>query len=516
MKITHPYPVNVTNTFILKRVEEKVKVFLDEWIEKLAAKPILLAELETAGTEAGREFARLLLAGILTAKNVQEGIAAAAKKVRAEFDKPLRKVASRIVNVQFQCNLMIGITSQYCVPRNRHGRSRHARRGKEGAGIYLETAALGILEGQSPGLRSQLSRTAVLLPSIDLTTQEMKRGGVELDEKSVHAILNVTALSALAARSELLEQWRKGALAQEQTLAGKRVVVGIDAGKARSREAKRGKHGPTGRSRFFTEWRDVKIMTIYVINERGRIDRSFEPVIDVTFLSADHLMELVSMHLYRLGAKNALKVHFVGDGADWIWDRVGLAALRAGLSRNQWTAAIDFYHVMEQLNQALLSVPGWDDKTRKRERTKLRNWLRNQQIDDIIAFLRRISSRSNAKVIEGRIAYLERRRDMMAYRKLRRKHWPIGSGAVESAVRRVINLRIKAPGSFWKLECAEGVAYLRAHALTGRWDELMGNLAKRACRSRSRSWKWEATPCSCMDPTNLQVARDQDLALLIR
>ena len=121
MKISHPYPFNVTNTFIVKKVEDAVNSFFGEWIEKLAAKPILLAEMETAATEAGRELTRLLLAGTLAAKSVQEGIATAANQVRAEFDKPLRKVADRIVNVQFQCNMTIGITSQYCVPRKSHG-----------------------------------------------------------------------------------------------------------------------------------------------------------------------------------------------------------------------------------------------------------------------------------------------------------------------------------------------------------------------------------------------------------
>jgi hypothetical protein len=33
---------------------------------------------------------------------------------------------------------------------------------------------------------------------------------------------------------------------------------------------------------------------------------------------------------------------------------------------------------------------------------------------------------------------------------------PVGSGQVESAVRRVVNLRFKAPGSFWKEATVNG------------------------------------------------------------
>ncbi len=37
---------------------------------------------------------------------------------------------------------------------------------------------------------------------------------------------------------------------------------------------------------------------------------------------------------------------------------------------------------------------------------------------------------------------------------------PTGSGVIESAIRRVINMRVKLPGSFWKLDFAETVIYI--------------------------------------------------------
>jgi hypothetical protein len=49
----------------------------------------------------------------------------------------------------------------------------------------------------------------------------------------------------------------------------------------------------------------------------------------------------------------------------------------------------------------------------------------------------------------------------------------IGSGQVESAVRRVINLRFKAPGSFGTETTVSGLLHLRAAFKAGRWDEVM-------------------------------------------
>ena len=60
------------------------------------------------------------------------------------------------------------------------------------------------------------------------------------------------------------------------------------------------------------------------------------------------------------------------------------------------------------------------------------------------------------------------REDLLEARKL-----PIGSGQVESAVRRVVNLRFKAPGSFWTETTVSGLMHLRAAFKAGRWDEMM-------------------------------------------
>ena len=51
---------------------------------------------------------------------------------------------------------------------------------------------------------------------------------------------------------------------------------------------------------------------------------------------------------------------------------------------------------------------------------------------------------------------------------------PAGSGTAESVIRRVINVRIKGTGLFWKREHAENMIFLRSLVLTGK--------LKNACR----------------------------------
>ena len=75
-------------------------------------------------------------------------------------------------------------------------------------------------------------------------------------------------------------------------------------------------------------------------------------------------------------------------------------------------------------------------------------------------------------------SYFLKNRNRMQYADFRFLNFPIGGGCVESAVRRVINLRMKSPGSFWKRETAESMLLLRSQLLSGIWGVMTGNIFK--------------------------------------
>lgn len=60
----------------------------------------------------------------------------------------------------------------------------------------------------------------------------------------------------------------------------------------------------------------------------------------------------------------------------------------------------------------------------------------------------------------------------MAYAEFATQKIPLGSGAVESAIRRVINLRLKGAGIFWRREHAEAMLMLRSFYKAGQWTLL--------------------------------------------
>jgi hypothetical protein len=58
------------------------------------------------------------------------------------------------------------------------------------------------------------------------------------------------------------------------------------------------------------------------------------------------------------------------------------------------------------------------------------------------------------------------------YAKARRAKMPMGSGTMESAVRRVVNLQLKGPGIFWHEEHTEHILLLRTYYKSKHWQVL--------------------------------------------
>jgi len=58
------------------------------------------------------------------------------------------------------------------------------------------------------------------------------------------------------------------------------------------------------------------------------------------------------------------------------------------------------------------------------------------------------------------------------YEHIKNENLPIGSGAMEGAIRREINMGLKGAATYWLKENAEGMIMLRSYFKSGRWDML--------------------------------------------
>ena len=371
-------------------------------------------------------------------------------------------------------------------------------RGREGAGLYPELAVLGISEGSSPALVSLVGRQCALLPSYQIARQELAARGTPLDIKVVHRLARQLGAAVLTSRTRDLLRWRAGALPPGSDLTGRRVAAMIDGGRTRVRtvirkQKGRGK-GKKQRRRYKAEWREPKLLIIFEIDEQGRMKKKSRPWIDGTFAGPDEAMELLAFHLHCLGARQAAVVVFVADGAPWIWDRLDWVEQRVGLPAGCAVRVLDWCHAVHNLSLAL-EVLGLPEDERQRRYGELRGCLREGWWGLVLDELETLGAAAgNPKDLEQPLGYLTKHAAAghLEYKRLRRRGLPQGSGAIESAIRRVINLRLKGPGLMWRAENAEGALALRAAAVSERWEETMAWVREVMGRDRQIGWQWVA------------------------
>jgi hypothetical protein len=241
-------------------------------------------------------------------------------------------------------------------------------------------------------------------------------------------------------------------------------------------------------------------VTIFVHDEQGRMVKKSRATIDGTFLGPDAIAELVAMHLHRLGAAKAASITFACDGAPWIWDRIDRMVAMAKVDK-----AVSIYQVLDNCHAAhhvslALAALGMNEKERMPLYRELRTQLRNGQWQCVVEQLEELFEMyPDAVAMQVEIDYLRkhgeaRRLNYVEYRNL---GIPLGSGAIESSIRRVINTRLKNNGTFWLEDNAEIMLQLRAQVTSDRWDDSLREMRSMNRRISEPEWTWTPQPMSC-------------------
>ena len=127
---------------------------------------------------------------------------------------------------------------------------------------------------------------------------------------------------------------------------------------------------------------------------------------------------------------------------------------------------------MQPLGQVAALRKDGRAKARARWRTPQRRFLLQGQVEQVIAAVQALCRGRHSKTIRTPCAYFMKNQSRMASATLRALKPPIGSGAIESPVRRVVNLRLKGPSMFWGRASAEAILLLRSDDKAGRWNLL--------------------------------------------
>ena len=337
---------------------------------------------------------------------------------------------------------------------------------KPSRGLYPALILLGIVKGRTPHVRQRMVKAAALLGSYEEAAEMLSDACVSVSVNGLREVCGHVG-------RRLAHLTASGSVAVEGHVEGRRIVVSLDGGRVRLREPRKGRT-KKGYKRFSARWREPRLFIIYAVDEHGRMADDFPPIIDGTLASCDRLFAMLQAFLVSLGVTSASRILFVADGAAWIWRRIPKLIRALGLKADQVQELIDFWHAVEYLGKIAESVSLTGAKRRRWLTTQKKRLLRGEigaVVNEIEACLPRRRKREQKTWLNYfRTHGLKDRR--MDYAAARGAQMPIGSGAVESAIRRVINLRVKSNATYWLRENAETMIRVRAWIKAGRGESL--------------------------------------------
>ena len=285
------------------------------------------------------EFFGALLTPVLQRAVRSAAVGDAASALVRHLPRRMRSDGLETVNVRTSRGTTVPVTTPYY-------REKHARRAKRRPGLYPALVVLGIYDRCTPKLASDASRAVAMHSSLAEAQAQLRSDGIALDIKTLRSTAYRYAARARAAQ-------QSAACGLLDRVTGKRVVVSLDGGRVRVRRKKRGPKTKKGRNRFHTDWKEPKLLILYVVGDDGRPSQTWAPIIDGTLRGPEAVFALLLSYARQIGLNAADKVLFIADGAPWIWRRLQRLIAALGLSPTQVLGLIDFYHAAKQLSDAV-------------------------------------------------------------------------------------------------------------------------------------------------------------------
>lgn len=326
----------------------------------------------------------------------------------------------------------------------------------------------------SPLYVSRVSLLSVLCPSYEVAESVLSHFQLSGSDSRIRKL-------SMAVGKYIQSKGPSSLLKKGENLSGKRVVIMCDGGRSRTRSYSETCEGLDVQSeeksaKYETPWVEPRLLVIQVLDEDGKVLKKEElPIYWADIEAADGHFHNLEKLLVALDVPAAKEVQFVGDGAKWIWKRIRTTLIKVGIDPKKITLTLDYYHAAQHLHLLVKKLAG-NKEEKKSLLKKLKDNLWNGLISSLTINVQqymREKQQALSKHTINKLKYFQTHYDHMQYAKFRKNKWLCGSGIVESAIRRVINLRFKSASSFWLKENLELLIPLRCALLAGRWKMLI-------------------------------------------
>jgi hypothetical protein len=331
--------------------------------------------------------------------------------------------------------------------------------------------------GLSAGLEASAALAGVVEPfssAADLLSR-MVWTGVKLSHNRVREATEDRGQTLAQIEDEQVErvfESDQGGLPEAPEQGPKRLYVSADGTTVRCKatdedEVEEGKN---------YVWHEAKVAALYETEEVSNLRKPDEPEIKAKELEyyadmadAQHFARLVWLKAYERGVSRAEEVILLGDGAPWIW-------LRLGQLFPQATQILDWKHAEDYVVQVAQAVFGLGSQAGVAWLKQKLDLLWDGRVRQVIQDMETLqSTHPQVEAIQSAITYYTNNQERMDYPTYRQRGLQIGSGTIESGCKRVVKARLDQAGMTWTVEGACAVLKARAAYLSGQWDDFWQN-----------------------------------------
>lgn len=168
----------------------------------------------------------------------------------------------------------------------------------------------------------------------------------------------------------------------------------------------------------------------------------------------------------RSGYGKIKETVIVGDGAAWIWNMVKEVFPDA-------VEILDYYHLDENINDYAKFIYADNEVKRKRWVKSVIDCVLNGKIEKAIKIIEEKQVDKLPDNIVNLYTYIKNNEHRIDYKAYKEKGYYIGSGAIESANKTVIQQRMKQSGMRWSINGAQYIAALRTKHESNSWDKVI-------------------------------------------
>jgi hypothetical protein len=243
-----------------------------------------------------------------------------------------------------------------------------------------------------------------------------------------------------------------------------------------------GCHVPIRRRRGTRDWKECKTLLLFEV-EKVEVEKNGKVQIQNRLINKKYFScveeigyfkKQVKAELEHYCKQDEVKIVCVGDGAHWIWNMIGELIPRGKIE------ILDWYHVKEKITLLAVELyPKDKDETLKDDFVgEMKGFFYDNKFNEGIKLLEEKYVKTRSRKLQAKISqvmgYFKNNKERMNYQDYKKNGYCLGSGAIESANKYVIQRRMKIPGCSWTEEHADNVAQMRSEFINGNFDEWYG------------------------------------------